>query len=72
MGNGYVPLPDLNTEDEYVSSTLETYIADFVKKYNVDGLRIDAMKNIRKEFWSRFCTSAGVYCQGEVWTAEPR
>lgn len=71
MGNGYVPLPDLNTEDPYVSSTLEKYIGDFVRKYNVDGLRIDAMKNIRPNFWPGFCSSAGVYCQGEVWTAEP-
>lgn len=71
MGDGYVPLPDLNTEDSYVQSTLNTYIKDFVAKYSVDGLRIDATKNIRKDFWPPFCKAAGVYCQGEVWTGEP-
>lgn len=70
MGNGYVPLPDLDTENSYVVSTLEKYIGDFVKNYKVDGLRIDATKNIRKEFWTGFCKAAGVYCQGEVWTAD--
>jgi alpha-amylase len=64
MGNDAVPLPDVNTEDTYVISTLEAYIANFVKTYNIDGLRIDAMKNVRQDFWPGFCKAAG--------TSEPR
>ncbi|TFK45662.1 glycoside hydrolase family 13 protein [Heliocybe sulcata] len=71
MGNGQVPLMDLDTENTYVVNTLEAYIADFVKEYSVDGLRIDATKNVRKDFWPGFCKAAGVYCQGEVWSNDP-
>jgi alpha-amylase len=71
MGNGFVPLPDLDTENTSVVSTLEAYIKKFVSDYKVDGLRIDATKNIRKDFWPGFCKAAGVYCQGEVWTNDP-
>ena len=69
MGDGYVPLPDLDTEDNYVVSTLEKYVGELVSNYSIDGLRLDATKNIRKDFWPGFCSAAGVYCQGEVWTA---
>ncbi|KAI4527757.1 glycoside hydrolase family 13 protein [Schizophyllum commune Loenen D] len=69
MGDGYVPLPDLDTENDYVVSTLEKYVGELVSNYSIDGLRLDATKNIRKDFWPGFCSAAGVYCQGEVWTA---
>ncbi|TRM66837.1 glycoside hydrolase family 13 protein [Schizophyllum amplum] len=68
MGDGYVPLPDLDTENDFVSSTLETYVSELISNYSIDGLRIDAAKNIRKDFWPGFCSAAGVYCQGEVWS----
>ena len=66
MGDGYVPLPDLDTENDYVVSTLEKYVGELVSNYSIDGLRLDATKNIRKDFWPDFAKSAGVFTIGEV------
>ncbi|KAJ7037368.1 glycoside hydrolase family 13 protein [Mycena alexandri] len=71
MGNGYVALPDCNTEDPYVVETLIQYTIYLVTNFKVDGLRLDATRNIRKPFWTELCDSVGVYCQGEVWSGEP-
>ncbi|KAJ6617918.1 glycoside hydrolase family 13 protein [Mycena sp. CBHHK59/15] len=71
MGNGFVSLPDIDTENPFVVTTLEAYIANFVTKYKIDGLRLDASRNIRKPFWTRLCAAANVYCQGEVWVRDP-
>ncbi|KAJ7633706.1 glycoside hydrolase family 13 protein [Mycena rosella] len=71
MGNGYLSLPDLNTEDQTVVDTLERYMASLVINYKIDGLRLDASRNIRKPFWTKLCLAAGVYCQGEVWVRDP-
>ncbi|KAK0201077.1 glycoside hydrolase family 13 protein [Desarmillaria ectypa] len=46
---GYnIALVDLNTEDPEVD-------------YNIDGIRIDTVKHIRKDFWSGFIEAAGVF-----------
>ncbi|KIY43823.1 glycoside hydrolase family 13 protein [Fistulina hepatica ATCC 64428] len=71
LGDEAVPLVDTDTESDYVVSTLESYITEFVSNFSVDGLRIDATKNIRKDFWPGFCDASGVYCQGEVWSNVP-
>ena len=59
-------MPDLDTESPYVVRTLHAWIHDLVKKYNVDALRIDTVKHIRKDFWPDFVRSAGVAAMGEV------
>ncbi|KAJ7259649.1 glycoside hydrolase family 13 protein [Mycena rebaudengoi] len=71
MGNGYVSLPDIDTENPFVVATLEEYISDFAGRFKLDGLRLDASRNIHKGFWSRLCAAAKVYCQGEVWVQDP-
>ncbi|TXT03830.1 hypothetical protein VHUM_04351 [Vanrija humicola] len=67
FGDANLPLMDVNTEHPYVISTLNTWIKDFVTKYNIDGLRLDAGKHIPPEFWSGFTQSAGVFTIGEVY-----
>ncbi|KAJ7139401.1 glycoside hydrolase family 13 protein [Mycena epipterygia] len=71
MGNGYVSLPDIDTENPFVVATLKAYIRSLVTKYGIDGLRLDASRNIRKPFWTEICDAANVYCQGEVWVGDP-
>jgi alpha-amylase len=41
MGDGKVPLMDLNTENFQVQNTLNNMIRDLVTTYRIDGLRID-------------------------------
>lgn len=33
---------------------------------SIDGLRIDTVKHVRKDFWPAFVASSGVYTVGEV------
>ncbi|KAJ6569459.1 glycoside hydrolase family 13 protein [Mycena capillaripes] len=71
MGNGYVSLPDINTEDPEVIQTLKKYLPSFVDTYKIDGIRLDACRNIRRPFWSEISRAANVYTQGEVWVRDP-
>lgn len=43
MGDDKVPLPDLNTQDAQVQAVYGDWIANLVKEYSLDGLRIDGM-----------------------------
>ncbi|CAE6460999.1 unnamed protein product [Rhizoctonia solani] len=67
MGDTKVALVDVNTEDEYVVAQYEGWVANFIQEYGIDGLRIDAAKHIRRDFWPGFCGAAGVFCIGEVY-----
>lgn len=66
FGDANLPLMDVNTEHPYVISTLNSFIKDFVTKYNIDGLRLDAGKHIPGQFWTGFTQSSGVFSTGEV------
>lgn len=68
MGDSNVPLMDVNTENSYVISTYETWISELVSNYSIDGLRLDAARNVRAAFWPGFCSAAGVFCIGEVFS----
>lgn len=63
--------PDLNTESPHVISTLNTWIHHLVSTFQIDALRIDTVKHVRKEFWKGFMESAGVACLGEVLNGDP-
>lgn len=43
-----------------------TWISTIVKKYNLDGLRVDTVPEVPKWFWQQFTQSSGVYTVGEV------
>jgi alpha-amylase len=70
VGDSQVPLPDLNTENEFVASTFYTWIRDIVAKYDFDGIRIDTFRHVQKPFWTNYTRSSGVYSVGEVATSE--
>jgi alpha-amylase len=49
-----------------VKETLLKWIKDLVKKYDIDGIRIDTVMLVPKWFWTEFSKAAGVYTVGEV------
>ncbi|KAJ7079507.1 glycoside hydrolase family 13 protein [Mycena crocata] len=66
LGDSQLPLPDIDTEDPQIVATLNKWIKDTVEEYGVDGVRIDTVKHIRRDFWTDFTSSAGVFTLGEV------
>lgn len=60
-------LPDLNQDNEFVRSELVKWIKWMVDTYKIDGIRIDTVPFVAKDFWSEFTKSAGVYSVGEVY-----
>ncbi|PFH47194.1 glycoside hydrolase family 13 protein [Amanita thiersii Skay4041] len=70
LGDDTLPLPDVNTEDPSVVDTLNKWIKSLVNEYEADGVRIDTVKHVRKDFWPGFAQSAGVFTLGEVLSGE--
>lgn len=68
LGDGKLPLADLNTENPEVVVTLNTWISRLVSNYSIDGIRIDTAKHVRKDFWPDFVKAAGVFTMGEVYS----
>ncbi|KAI0689018.1 glycoside hydrolase family 13 protein [Cytidiella melzeri] len=66
LGDTKVPLADINTEDPNIVSTWNSWVGDLVQNYSIDGLRIDTVKHVRKDFWPNFAKAAGVFTIGEV------
>lgn len=36
----------------------------------VDGIRVDTVRHVQKDFWPGFNKAAGVYCVGEVFDGD--
>ena len=66
LGDKAVPLADVNTEDDGVVNTLNSWVRNLVETYAIDGLRIDTVMHVRKDFWPAFAQAAGVFTLGEV------
>jgi len=64
-------LPDLNQDNEFVRASLKDWVASMVSKYKLDGLRIDTVPEVKKQFWSEFSENAGVFSIGEVFNGDP-
>jgi len=58
--------PQVDTEDQTVIDYYAAWIKQLVADYSIDGLRIDTVKHVRKDFWPQFAEAAGVYAVGEV------
>lgn len=58
-------LPDINQSNSYVRQYLKDWIKNLVQKYGFDGIRIDTIPEVPKDFWSEFGQSAGVFQMGE-------
>jgi alpha-amylase len=59
-------LPDLNQTVPFVASTLLNWIKNIISTYDIDGLRIDTVPEVSKDFWNQFTPASGVYTVGEV------
>jgi alpha-amylase len=58
-------LPDLDQGNSYVRQYLKDWIKNLVQKFNFDGIRIDTIPEVPKDFWREFGASAGVFQMGE-------
>lgn len=54
-------LPDLKQEDPFVRQYLKDWIKKLVQTYNFDGIRIDTIPEVPKDFWREYGESAGVF-----------
>lgn len=61
-----VVLPDLNTTREDVRELYYAWIEALVANYSADGIRVDTVKHVEKDFWPEFNRRAGVFAIGEV------
>jgi alpha-amylase len=64
-------LPDVNTQRSDIRTLYQTWIKWLVNEYQFDGVRIDTVKHVEKDFWPPFASAAGVYCIGEVFDGGP-
>ncbi|KAI6781625.1 Alpha-amylase A type-like protein [Emericellopsis cladophorae] len=64
-------LPDIKTSDSNIRRVLNEWISWFVGEYGFDGVRLDTVKHVEKDFWADFSKAAGVYTIGEVWDGDP-
>lgn len=64
-------LPDLDQNNDFVHSTLKTWIHNTVQTYGFDGLRVDTTPEVHPDFWSEYSTSSGVFTIGEVFNGNP-
>jgi len=65
-------LNDLNQTNPYVANTLCQWISGLVSTYGFDGIRIDTIPEVERDFWGTFVASAGVYAVGEVDNGNPQ
>lgn len=54
-------LPDLDQNNSYVRGELKNWIKKLVTDYGFDGLRIDTIPEVPKDFWSEFGAASGVF-----------
>jgi alpha-amylase len=63
-------LPDLDQNNEFVRSTLLTWVASLGPTYGFDGLRIDTVPEVHPDFWQEFSSAANMYTVGEVFNGD--
>ncbi|KAL1682231.1 glycoside hydrolase family 13 protein [Schizophyllum commune] len=64
--NGSVALLDINTGHHKTMLQLYDWVGQFISNYTFDGMRIDRMKHVQKDFWPGFTKAAGTFELGEV------
>ncbi|MGH4117689.1 alpha-amylase family glycosyl hydrolase [Clostridium sp.] len=76
--NGWLAgLPDLNTENPQVKKYLLDNTLWWIEQTGVDGMRLDTVRHVPKEFWQEFTKTIkekhpSFYFLGEVWNENPR
>lgn len=64
-------LPDIYTTKSEIRTLLNTWVNWLVNEYSFDGVRIDTVKHVEKDFWPGFSAATGVYNIGEVFDGDP-
>ena len=64
-------LPDLNQSNSYVRQYLKDWVKGIVNTYGFDGIRIDTIPEVPKDFWAEYGQSAGVFQMGECFNGDP-
>ena len=64
-------LPDLNQGNSYVRGYLKDWIHNLVKDFDFDGIRIDTIPEVPKDFWGEYRDAAGVFQMGECFNGDP-
>lgn len=64
-------LPDLKTEDEYVRHVFQRWIHKLVKKYQIDGIRLDTVKHVERSFFPDFVEASDVFGLAEILDGNP-
>lgn len=64
-------LPDLNQDNDYVRGYLKDWIKNLVSEFEFDGIRIDTIPEVPKDFWSEYGEAAGVFQMGENFNGDP-
>ncbi|KAI8140889.1 a-amylase [Fennellomyces sp. T-0311] len=60
-------LPDIDTENDSIVAKLNDILANWITSYGFDGIRIDTVKHVRKDFWPAYQKAGGVFATGEVY-----
>src|SRR3954454_16827109 len=47
-------LPDVKTEDGNIRQLYMTWVNDLVSNYAFDGIRVDTVKHVEKDYWPGF------------------
>ena len=50
---------------------LKDWIKNLVQTYDFDGIRIDTIPEVSKDFWKEFGDAAGVFQMGECFNGDP-
>ncbi|THU92282.1 glycoside hydrolase [Dendrothele bispora CBS 962.96] len=63
----HLPRSSIWTTENYTNvDIMNNWVKNLVDECSIDGLRIDTVKHVRKDFWPDFAESAGVHTVGEV------
>ena len=54
-------LPDLNQDNQFVRDTLKEWVNHVINEYKFDGIRVDTVPEVKREFWTEYAESAGVF-----------
>lgn len=64
-------LPDLNQDNDFVRNYLKNWVKNLVSTYGFDGIRIDTIPEVPKNFWSEYGEASGVFQMGENFNGDP-
>lgn len=60
----------MNQSNSYVREYLKTWVKKQVDTFGFDGIRIDTIPEVPKDFWSEYGQAAGVFQMGEVFNGD--